>query len=825
VFRFIYIKLILLALLFSVSYSQRIRFYPSADSVFISSGDYKPMVYCTLSNDGHYTDTIRLHKGINTQIYYYDSLKNIRYLDDCYFTVTDSTRQNRYTLCLISKIYWDDFVYQMPFDSMVECLYEQLPVYLALAINAPGKTVELAFQKIKIISKKYDESLFNIRIEKGDEYANKDTIIKISADTAKLIKLSAADRLGNIISDFNTYKNYDGGDGFINLKLKGIFHPPANESQKIILRNSNGDTLYRNSNNLYQLPVKYFKNGFAEIFLKDTKSEDTLRLSIPFEDNKTIKLKSGDGAYERLFNMGDSTIRYFINPGWFTGFDLSVTPRRGNKVFIYKAMEIIVTPVDKYFNEIKILNPPVELFRFSEPADGINWPSPAGPIILFQKTYSYLTPIQVHETPGADVLKFGVAAILDGWIDSKTRKTVDVLVAPHIPIPPDTSTFSIKEENELKEIKNNTIHVNEAGKNYRFKWGAGKDTNDKPLVKSWNKDYIIPDQCKIKYRLKIDEYPGFTFQDSTTYDTSITLSEDQIKDIFLHTRKGNAKQSIIHWFIAVDDGTYWYTMPYYKEILSSKRKSLILTDDSINIISGKIRFYPYSDTVYIKSGCTVPRLLCLLKRGTNYRDSIGFLVNGGAAEAWYYDSLKTSHSIAEFHFTIIDSLKQNEYELYLYSDSSGKEMKVSIPLDSSVNWMHYSKSSWLTLYVKRAGVIYDSLIQNFRIEETGIKAEPLNNDFIYAKEISLLNNYPNPFNPSTKIPVEISREMDIKLSIFDLNGREVRLIYSGKLSKGIHSFEWDGRDNDGRNLSAGVYFTSLRTKNGNRISGKMLMIK
>ncbi len=78
-------------------------------------------------------------------------------------------------------------------------------------------------------------------------------------------------------------------------------------------------------------------------------------------------------------------------------------------------------------------------------------------------------------------------------------------------------------------------------------------------------------------------------------------------------------------------------------------------------------------------------------------------------------------------------------------------------------------------------------------------------DFILS-DIILYQNFPNPFNPETKISFALSRELDIKLEVFDLLGRSVKILTSGKYQSGTYTFvfnaEW---------ASSGIYFYRLTT--------------
>ncbi len=95
----------------------------------------------------------------------------------------------------------------------------------------------------------------------------------------------------------------------------------------------------------------------------------------------------------------------------------------------------------------------------------------------------------------------------------------------------------------------------------------------------------------------------------------------------------------------------------------------------------------------------------------------------------------------------------------------------------------------------------------------------LENEMNIPSGIVLHQNYPNPFNPSTKISFTIDSPSDVKLSVFNQKGELVRNVFAGKLEKGFHNYSIDASD-----LTSGVYFYKLETKNGSSMR-KMIMIK
>ncbi len=79
-----------------------------------------------------------------------------------------------------------------------------------------------------------------------------------------------------------------------------------------------------------------------------------------------------------------------------------------------------------------------------------------------------------------------------------------------------------------------------------------------------------------------------------------------------------------------------------------------------------------------------------------------------------------------------------------------------------------------------------------------------------APPLSLsLQNWPNPFNPSTTISFELPRAGEAELNIFDVKGRLVRNLISQSLPAGKHSQAWYGTDDAGQTVASGIYFCRI----------------
>ncbi len=76
----------------------------------------------------------------------------------------------------------------------------------------------------------------------------------------------------------------------------------------------------------------------------------------------------------------------------------------------------------------------------------------------------------------------------------------------------------------------------------------------------------------------------------------------------------------------------------------------------------------------------------------------------------------------------------------------------------------------------------------------------------------LMDPYPNPFNPCVTLAYRASVSCRVQLSIVDLTGRQVRLLYEGTVPPGIHQVRWNGADDEGNNAASGVYLVRMQVR-------------
>jgi hypothetical protein len=90
--------------------------------------------------------------------------------------------------------------------------------------------------------------------------------------------------------------------------------------------------------------------------------------------------------------------------------------------------------------------------------------------------------------------------------------------------------------------------------------------------------------------------------------------------------------------------------------------------------------------------------------------------------------------------------------------------------------------------------------------------------------VTMYQNVPNPFNPSTRISFDLESRENVTISVYDVKGRLVNTLLKGTLDAGPHSVDWDGTSAEGTRVSSGVYLYVLRTST-ETISRRMVMLK
>jgi hypothetical protein len=91
-------------------------------------------------------------------------------------------------------------------------------------------------------------------------------------------------------------------------------------------------------------------------------------------------------------------------------------------------------------------------------------------------------------------------------------------------------------------------------------------------------------------------------------------------------------------------------------------------------------------------------------------------------------------------------------------------------------------------------------------------------------EYSLYANYPNPFNPVTRIDYGLPEENHVTMIIYDIMGREIKTLVNNIQTAGYKSIIWDGTNTFGNSVSAGMYFYAIQAGDFRQVR-KMVLLK
>lgn len=117
----------------------------------------------------------------------------------------------------------------------------------------------------------------------------------------------------------------------------------------------------------------------------------------------------------------------------------------------------------------------------------------------------------------------------------------------------------------------------------------------------------------------------------------------------------------------------------------------------------------------------------------------------------------------------------------------------------------------------------------YRLEDVQIDGRTTQHDIIQVmvpvpESFELLQNFPNPFNPTTNIRFQLPRAAYVRLNVYDLLGRLVKTIVDGDYKPGYHQVLWDGLNDNGIKVTSGIYYYVLETAD-QRFVKKMCMLR
>ncbi len=190
----------------------------------------------------------------------------------------------------------------------------------------------------------------------------------------------------------------------------------------------------------------------------------------------------------------------------------------------------------------------------------------------------------------------------------------------------------------------------------------------------------------------------------------------------------------------------------------------------------------------------------------------------------------------------------NTISLSIQNNSSVEAKNVSVTFNHLPTWLSFKSTTALLKDVsanssgdaeftfsvdKKAPVGIDTILRaTISTADGQTWTKDITVEVAAPKDYKLYDNFPNPFNPSTKIAFELPKASHVKLMVHDIVGREVAQVADTDYPAGYSELIWNGQNKNGKLVSCGVYFYRLVVSGVEPVSTdrwsnvkKMLMIK
>ena len=107
---------------------------------------------------------------------------------------------------------------------------------------------------------------------------------------------------------------------------------------------------------------------------------------------------------------------------------------------------------------------------------------------------------------------------------------------------------------------------------------------------------------------------------------------------------------------------------------------------------------------------------------------------------------------------------------------------------------------------------------------TGSNVSTVNENILMPNQFRVYDAYPNPFNPVTTLRYQLPEANMVTVTIYDMAGRQVKNLIDQQQGQGLHSIQWNGTNNLGNTVSAGIYLYQVHSGVYNQ-TNKMIFLK
>ncbi|MDD2331054.1 MAG: FlgD immunoglobulin-like domain containing protein, partial [Candidatus Cloacimonetes bacterium] len=187
-----------------------------------------------------------------------------------------------------------------------------------------------------------------------------------------------------------------------------------------------------------------------------------------------------------------------------------------------------------------------------------------------------------------------------------------------------------------------------------------------------------------------------------------------------------------------------------------------------------------------------------------------------------FAAVLTAENLVELTWTAQSETNLSGYKVYrhdseVFALSTLISQLIPAQNSSTVQNYHFKDSEFLeagTYYYWLESLDLDGLSNYYGPIQLLVETNyPEINPPELPRTTALLSAYPNPFNPLTSLPYQLEKGADVRMDVFNSKGQLVRSFQASHPQGGIYNFYWDGRDQDGRAVTSGIYFYHMSSGN------------
>ncbi|RMG32224.1 MAG: T9SS C-terminal target domain-containing protein, partial [Methanobacteriota archaeon] len=268
-----------------------------------------------------------------------------------------------------------------------------------------------------------------------------------------------------------------------------------------------------------------------------------------------------------------------------------------------------------------------------------------------------------------------------------------------------------------------------------------------------------------------------------------------------------------HVYIWENTGNDSYTQVYVDTLTTGNAYMTASSNDIDG--NGKIEFFVGGSSFY--NGVPASRVYWFEADGNNQYTKVRsiFMLGTdvlGTTELYSYDINGDDNDDLVFSFSfkiimLVWNPATQQFDIYYVDEWENYDQEIQ-----SINMYDVFNSDALDLFVNIMDIATAPRIRTYLYRPNPIVGIPDDENPV-IESFSLEQNYPNPFNGSTIIRFRLPGRNPVSLTIYDVTGKEViGLIDNQVYAPGEHSIKWNGRTNNGKEVSSGIYFYELRAE-------------